>query len=119
MLLVDNRYPSAQLTPCIISNDAFNICVTSFGHRLDKVLVMSVYRAPWATRDDTKEMCDYTDRLAVCFHKIIITGDFNFPNMYWAAKGAVHDDLTEVIFRHLLAEHGLTQLEIQPTWQSA
>ena len=86
MLLVDNRYPSAQLTPFITCYDAINICAMSFGHRLDKVLVMSVYRAYWATRDDIKEMCDCIDRLATGCHKIIITGDFNFPNMCWTAK---------------------------------
>ena len=119
MLLIDKRFPCSQLTPDVTGNNAYNLCAATVGHRNSKTLIVSAYKAPWTTYENTTEMCDRIDNLATRFERIIVAGDFNFPSIQWNALGTIGSSPAEEGLLQLLAAHGLLQLADRPTRQSA
>ena len=81
MLLVDSQIPSIQLTPDVTDNDAYNLCAAAIGNWRNTMSIVSAYRAPWASREDTIQICEQIDTLAMRFERIIVTGDFNLPKI--------------------------------------
>jgi hypothetical protein len=66
--------------------DAFNVCAVTIDNRRAGVTVIVVYRAPWATYDDTKSLFNQLDAIvSCCTERIIIAGDFNLPHIDWCA----------------------------------
>ena len=53
MILVRDNMMSRQISANITCNDAFNICSVDIRGSSLQLLVMVVYRAPWASIEDT------------------------------------------------------------------
>jgi acyl-CoA hydrolase len=64
MVLVRHDLAAAQLTPAITVNDVLNVCAVVIGNRRNSVTVVVVYRAPWASHDDTKTLRCQLDNIA-------------------------------------------------------
>ena len=45
-------------------NNAFNVCVISIGKANCRATLAVVYRAPWANKNDTKNLLSYLSSLA-------------------------------------------------------
>ena len=57
LIYVDSNLPSRSLSSDVTANDSYNMCAVLVGEQPSQLLVVSVYRAPWATTLDTKELC--------------------------------------------------------------
>ena len=77
MIMIRECLPSNQISVNCIS-DSFNICAVVIGRQL---LVVAVYRFPWAIYADTKELCSCLDNLITPYAKLIVVGDFNVPKV--------------------------------------
>ena len=90
MVLVNKCLVSRQLLAAVTTNDAFNVCAVAIGRGNKQLLVVAVYRAPWATSVDTKELCKVLDSVVVKHVNVVIVGDFNLPissvNSTWIPK---------------------------------
>ena len=53
-------------------------------------LVVTVYRAPWATLGDTNEMCSALDDLITKYKRIVMVDDFNFASCSAGVSSMVH-----------------------------
>ena len=93
------------------------MCSVTIGSAGNKSLVIAVYRTPCTTQEDTEELYDHIDQIAVKFNKIVIAGDFKFLKMQWSANGVHSVIATEQLLRLMLAEHGLTQMATLPNQQ--
>ena len=79
--------------------------------------MISVYRAPWSSVADMKELCILLDGLASRFDRVVITGDFNLPHMCWSSTidCSRSDSSAEDLLRRLCDEHDLLQIASLPT----
>jgi hypothetical protein len=57
----------------------------SFHAQAAEILVITVYRTPWASVADTISLCDLLDELIVKHPSLIMVGDFNLPGVQWSA----------------------------------
>ena len=64
-------------------NNAFNVCVISIGKANCRATIAVVYRAPWANKNDTKNLLSYLSSLAPKSKRFIVVGDFNLPQINW------------------------------------
>ena len=106
-LPVDCQMSSIQLTPDVTNNDAYNLCAAAIGNRRNTALIFNAFRAPWATCEDTLQMCEQIDTIAKGFERIIVSSDFNLPKMQWTATKIVHENQIEEAFRQSLTQHSL------------
>ena len=81
MIMVSKLLASRELSSAVTSNNAFNVCSVLVGRGSKRILVVAVYRAPWATSADTKELCKVLDRAVVKNDRVVIVGDFNLPSL--------------------------------------
>ena len=90
MVLVNKCLVSRQLFAAVTTNDAFNVCAVAIGRGNKQLLIVAVYRAPWAASADTKELCKVLDSVVVKHVNVVIVGDFNLPissvNITWIPK---------------------------------
>ena len=49
LIIVRNNLKSTPVTPDFTTNDAFSVCAIAVGRRRYEMLVVVVYRAPWAS----------------------------------------------------------------------
>ena len=68
-------------------------------------LVVTAYRAPWATLVDTNEMCSALDDLITKYKRIVMVDDFNFASSS-AGVSTMVDNIANV--------HGLSQIARAP-----
>ena len=108
MILINEQLICRQVTSSATGNNAFNVCGVALGNGSKQVLVLCVYRAPWASAADTKALYKTLGGIAVKFKKIITLGDFNLP----ASKCAVDNE--PELLRILVSEHGLRQIVSAP-----
>ena len=59
------------------NSETINVCAVTIGCKNDPLLIVSVYRSPEATYEDTKRFCTSLNRVIVKFNKLLIVGDFN------------------------------------------
>ena len=97
----------------------YKLCAVAMGNRHDTILIINANRAPWATCEDTIQMCEQIDTLATRFERITVTNDFNLLKKRRTATGIIHDNLVEEALRQLLTEHGLIKTAVALTKQSA
>ena len=64
-------------------NNAFNVCVISIGKANCRATIAVVYRAPWANKNNTKNLLYYLSSLAPKSKRFIVVGDFNLPKINW------------------------------------
>ena len=64
-----------EMTP----NNAYNICAVLVGNKAKQFLLLCIYRAPWATSTDDKELCAMMESVASRHMKLIVMGYFNLP----------------------------------------
>ena len=112
----DNLF-AAPLSDNITPNEAFNISAITIGQNHGKVLLLAVYKAPWASDNDVESMCDVIDSLVSRFSRVVMAGDFNFPGMNWLNVRA--NSAEELFLLHLITEHNLSQIVTQPTRERA
>ena len=113
------KYAGVQLTSEVTTNDAYNICAISIGNGANKLLAVAVYRAPWASCDDTESMCDELDRLIIQFDNAVIVGDFNLPKLSWSDTNTTQLHGAENVFSNIVLELNLTQVANQATRDNA
>ena len=119
IILVNKYLVSRQLFAAVTTNDAFNVCAVAIGRGNKQLLVVAVYRAPWAASADTKELCKVLDSVVVKHVKVIIVGDFNLPtssvNSTWIPKElnsfAEHHSMIQIA-REVTREDALLDLVI-------
>ena len=70
-----------------------------------RYLIVSVYRSPETTYEDTKRFCTSLDQVIVKFNKLLIVGDFN--PLCWPRAFS--------LISQLATEHNLHQLVTSPT----
>ena len=116
---VRNNLFAEPLSDNVTPNCAFNICAVTFSQGLGKIVLLAVYKAPWASAKDVESMCDVFDSLVSRFSRVVMAGDFNFPWMNWLNVGATADLADERFLRHLITEHSLSQIVTQPTRERA
>ena len=112
ILILTNELICRQVTFGTTANNAFNVCGVATGNDSKQVLVMSVYRSPWASVADTKTLYQTLDGIAVKFKKIIILGEFNLP-AFTKFKYAVDNE--QELLRNLFSEHGLRKIVSAPS----
>ena len=120
MIYVDSDYPTVQLIYAVTTNNAFNICAVLLGRRCSKVLIMVVYRVPWANNDDTKDLCKHLEDISA--HRadhVIVVDDFNLPHMTWHDTIRSLDISIELHLRCFVNEHSLAQIVLQPSHHNA
>lgn len=121
MIYVNDVYPSCEVIKIELGNDAYNICAVTIGYHHNQLLLVSVYRAPWATYADTKDMCKELDKITMQHRKIVIAGDFNLPNVKWNTTTKDYNDgtlRTDQLICQFIDEHNLMQLATLPTRQN-
>ena len=82
-------------------------------------IIVTVYRAPWVTYADVKIMSKKLDSLICNFGHVIITGDFNLPNMRWEEAREATNTNTEAIVWRFTIEHDLLQIAYEPSRNNA
>ena len=120
MILIKDELSSHQISVNDDIDDAFNICAAEINIKSIKLLIVALYRAPWATLDNTKKMCDVLDTIIVSYDHVILAGDFNLPKLKWFNSVIVSDGSQEgILLGNLISEHNLLQLATQPTRDNA
>ena len=114
LIFIQNGIPSAQLSPDVTPNNAYNVCAVTAGQRRNRVLLLAVYRPTSTTTVGTNEMCDHIDNFAMHYNNIVIAGDFNISGMQWSDSCPTDDSYCQSILRRLMVEHHLTQTVTQP-----
>jgi ribonuclease P/MRP protein subunit RPP40 len=114
MILVSDKIPSKLSVSKTASNDSFNVCAIVTGCGDSKMLVIVVYRAPWASMADTGDLCNTLDDIVIKYTNVVIVGDFNIPRAQWQPGQVVFSGPTGLL-HNLASAHNLTQLARQPT----
>ena len=70
-----------QLTSDTDSNAGFKVSAIAIGEQSDQLLIASVYRVPWATFSDNKELCKELESTTARHIRFVIVGDFNFSTL--------------------------------------
>ena len=79
-------------------NNAFNVCVISIGKANCRATIAAVYRAPWANKNDTKNLLSYLSSLAPKSKRFIVVGDFNLPKINWFdSSDTAHDGMSNAL----------------------
>ena len=94
-----------QPVACEANSGTINVCAETIGCKDGPLLIVSVYRSPEATYEDTKMFYTSLDQVIVKFNKLLIVGDFNPLCCPRAFK----------LISQLATEHNLHQLVIFPT----
>ena len=94
-----------QPVACEANSETINVCAITIGCKDGTLLIVSVYRSPEATYEDTKRFCTSLDQVIVKFNKLLIVGDFN--PLCWPRAFK--------LISHLATEHNLIQLVTFPT----
>ena len=118
-IYVRNNLFEASLSDNVMPNGAFNICAVTFGQSHGKTLLLTVYKAPWASANNVESMYNVIDSLVSRLSRVVIAGDFNFPGMNWLNVGATADSADERFLQHLITENSLAQIITQPTRERA
>jgi exonuclease III len=85
IMYISNSISSVQHAISTAVNDAYNVCSAVIHAQAAKILVITVYRAPWASVADTISFCDLLDDLISKHPNLIMVGDFNLPGVQWSA----------------------------------
>ena len=118
MIFVSSSIPSRQCANIVAANDSYNICAVSVGRRNSKTLIVVVYRAPWATVDDTENMCNQLEHIIIKHNKTVIVGDFNVPGAQWSPGWTMISGPCGLL-QQFACDHDLTQIARQPTRHSS
>ena len=103
----------------VTDNNAYVICVVTVGNSLYGTIIVTIYRASWATYADTKTMCKKLDSLIRNFSHVKIAGDFNLLNMRWDEAREAANTSTEAIVWRFTIEHDLLQIAYEPSRNNA
>ena len=66
-----------QPVACEANSETINVCEVTISCKDGLLLIVSVYRSPEATNEDTKRFCTSLDQVIVKFNKLLIVGNFN------------------------------------------
>ena len=94
-----------QPVACEANSETINVCAVTIGCKDVPLLIVSVYRSPEATYEDTKRFCTSLDQVIVKFNKLLTVGDFN--PLCWPRAFR--------LISQLATEHNLHQLVTFPT----
>ena len=87
--------PSAQLSPDVTPNNAYNVCAATVGQGRNRMLLLAVYSPKSTTTVHTDEMCDHIDNFAMHYSNIVMAGDFNFSSIQWSDSCPTNDSLSK------------------------
>ena len=118
MIFVSSSIPSRQCANIVAANDSYNICAVSVGRCNSKTLIVVVYRAPWATVDDTENMCNQLEHIIIKHNKTVIVGDFNVPGAQWSPGSTMISGPCGLL-QQFACDHDLTKIARQPTRHSS
>lgn len=65
MILIDSSLHPLPVSHVHSFNDTSNVVAVNVGHWHNRCQFAAVYKAPWATYNDTKELCLALDKLVV------------------------------------------------------
>ena len=68
---------ACQPVACEANRETISASAVTIGCKDGPLLIVSVYRSPEATCEDTKRFCTSLDQVIVKFNKRLIVGDFN------------------------------------------
>ena len=103
MIMVSKLLASRELSSAVTSNNAFNVCSVLVGRGSKRILIVAVYRAPWATSADTKELGKVLDRAVVKNDRVVIVGDFNLPSLS-TVNAWMPSELNDFALQHNLVQ---------------
>jgi exonuclease III len=113
-IYVRKELHSQSVASDVTSNDAFNVCAVLVGSRSNLILLVLVYRAPWATSSDNKELCTHLELISARHRSLVIVGDFNLPQYKPSGMSPCVNITNHPILR-FISENNLTQLVQQPS----
>ena len=89
-----------QPVACEANSETINVFAITIGCKNGPLLIVSEYRSPEATYENTKRFCTSLDQVIVKFKKLLIVGDFN--SLCWSRAFR--------LISQLASEHNLHQL---------
>lgn len=112
--LLDRIHSNATISPIVIdSPGAENVCLHLKNKILDLV-ICCVYRPGDVSTEDTGVLLDSLSQLALTHRDLIITGDFNFPDITWMPSPTAHTMPSTAFLEFINGSH-LHQLVDAPT----
>ena len=108
LIFIRDGIPSAQLSPDVTPNNAYNACAVTASQGRNRELLLAVYRPTSTTTVGTDEMCDHIDNFAMHYNNIVMAGDFNFSGTQWSDSCSTNDSYCQTILCRLMVEHHLT-----------
>ena len=100
---------------CLLNNQNFkeSVWCTFLDKQMGKILLGCIYKSPNTKEENEKELIKLIKHEELQrFDRVLIMGDFNYPNIKWDGTRVVHND---EIFMEALQDAYLTQLIKKPT----
>ena len=114
MVLVSSNLDFQQISADVMLSisDAFNCCAVVIGKGSKLLIVIVVYKLPWALAVDTEKLRNEPD-VIVKFKRVIIAGDFNITLSGWINLQSLAAILE--LLSSLVIGHSIKQLAYMPT----
>ena len=100
-------------------NNAFNVYVISIGQANCRATIAVVYRAPWANKNDTKNLLSYLSSLAPRSKRFTVVGDFNLPKINWFDSSDTAQDGMSNALQMFAQYECLKQIIDKPTLENS
>ena len=110
MLLIRDTLRIIPIPKETSSCDAFNVCAIQLPAPARKTPIASVYRAPWASADETNRLFNELNSLCSTTDDQIIMGDFNLPNVDWTHGLEGDFNSIEYQLKSFMCEYDLQQI---------
>ena len=106
-------------TSDILISDAFNVVAAVIGSSHEPTTIITVYRPPWASREDAENLIRLLEHIVCGSHSFIILGDFNLPHISWNSLQTASSDGIHDKFLAFFMQERLTQMIRKPTRHKA
>ena len=115
LVFIQNEIALTHISTVVTCNNSYNVRAAFILLDARRFLLLSVYRSPGSSTNDTKDMCNFIDFYMQPYH-ILMASDFNFSFMQWVSSADHCDDShCERLLRTLFFEHHLVQVVVKPT----
>ena len=87
---------ASDATSDVSISDAFNALAAVIGSLQEPTTIITVYRPPWASKEDADNLIRLLESIVRGSHSFIILGDFNLLHISWdslqtASSDGIHD----------------------------